>query len=135
MNQTNRKYINTQRWLLHYFSQIAPLFVQGQIRFRTDSKGVKIQYSQSKFDGGVGVETTFPYKTATTKDKRDTVWLVQDFVINCYYEYEWNGYALKLKELARLVGVNNATMSQILQQYLDKCKWPLDYYGYNDAVL
>lgn len=48
-------------------------------------------------------ETIIPYKQADNEEKSETIWLVQDFIISCYYEFERDGNAMKLKDLASLV--------------------------------
>ena len=120
MKVNNEKYTHTQRRILNYFSSARNLFKKGNIRFKTGTKGIELSYHQSNFQWGVQAETIIPYKQADNEEKSETIWLVQDFIISCYYEFERDGRAMKLKDLACLVWTNSSTLNEKLGNIIKK---------------
>lgn len=120
MKASNDKYTHHQRWILNYFSAVRPLFVKGTIRFRSEKKGIMLTYHQAELQGGVVAEAQIPYRYDTNEDKRGTVRLVQDFIISCYYEFEWDKKPMKLKDLCLLTGLQKSAISEQIEKTLKK---------------
>lgn len=120
MKASNDKYTHHQRWILNYFSAVRPLFVKGTIRFRSEKKGIMLTYHQAELQGGVVAEAQIPYRSDTNEDKRGTVRLVQDFIISCYYEFEWDKKPMKLKDLCLLTGLQKSAISEQIEKTLKK---------------
>lgn len=120
MKASNDKYTHHQRWILNYFSAVRPLFVKGTIRFRSEKKGIMLTYHQAELQGGVVAEAQIPYRSDTNEDKRGTVRLVQDFIISCYYEFEWDKKPMKLKDLCLLTGLQKSALGEQIEKILKK---------------
>lgn len=115
-----RTHINTQRWVLHYYAEIAPFFRKGQLKFKSNDKCVSLSYTQANLNGGsVVMEVSIPYNN---KKQRDIARIIQDFVLSVYYEHERDGNRMKLKDIARLMGVTPSTMNQSINASLHKLK-------------
>ena len=129
MKVSNEKQTHTQRWILNYFSVARTLFKKGNIRFKSSSKGIELSYHQANLQWGVQAETLIPYKQTNREQKEETIRLVQDFIISCYYEFERDRKSMKLKDLACLVGCTSpalnekigAVIKKIQQQFIPKC--------------
>lgn len=120
MKTSNDKYTHHQRWILNYFSAVRPLFVKGTIRFRGEKKGIMLTYHQAELQGGVVAEAQIPYRSDTNEEKRGTVRLVQDFIISCYYEFEWDKKPMKLKDLCLLTGLQKSALGEQIEKILKK---------------
>lgn len=120
MKASNDKYTHHQRWILNYFSAVRPLFVKGTIRFRSEKKGIMLTYHQAELQGGVVAEAQIPYRSDTNEEKRGTVRLVQDFIISCYYEFEWDKKPMKLKDLCLLTGLQKSALGEQIEKILKK---------------
>lgn len=128
MKVSNEKQTHTQRWILNYFSVARTLFKKGNIRFKSSSKGIELSYHQANLQWGVQAETLIPYKQTNREQKEETIRLVQDFIISCYYEFERDRKAMKLKDLACLVGCTSPALNEkiggvikkIQQQFIPK---------------
>lgn len=120
MKTSNDKYTHHQRWILNYFSAVRPLFVKGTIRFRSEKKGIMLTYHQAELQGGVVAEAQIPYRSDTNEEKRGTVRLVQDFIISCYYEFEWDKKPMKLKDLCLLTGLQKSALGEQIEKILKK---------------
>lgn len=120
MKASNDKYTHHQRWILNYFSAVRPLFVKGTIRFRSEKKGIMLTYHQAELQGGVVAEAMIPYRSDTNEEKRWTVRLVQDFIISCYYEFEWDKKPMKLKDLCLLTGLQKSALGEQIEKILKK---------------
>lgn len=120
MKASNDKYTHHQRWILNYFSAVRPLFVKGTIRFRSEKKGIMLTYHQAELQGGIVAEAMIPYRSDTNEEKRGTVRLVQDFIISCYYEFEWDKKPMKLKDLCLLTGLQKSALGEQIEKILKK---------------
>lgn len=129
MKVSNEKQTHTQRRILNYFSVARTLFKKWNIRFKSSSKGIELSYHQANLQWGVQAETLIPYKQTNREQKEETIRLVQDFIISCYYEFERDKKAMKLKDLACLVGCTSPALNEkiggvikkIQQQFIPKC--------------
>lgn len=47
---------------------------------------------------------------------------MQDFCLDCFFNFEWEGKALNSKELAQILGVNDDASRQMLSKIYKKLK-------------
>lgn len=79
-----------------------------------------LTYHQAELQGGVVAEAQIPYRSDTNEEKRGTVRLVQDFIISCYYEFEWDKKPMKLKDLCLLTGLQKSALGEQIEKILKK---------------
>lgn len=56
----------------------------------------------------------------TTQGREETMYLVEEFVINCYYNHEWNGMPLQTTVLSKLLNISEKSASNVIGTIRDK---------------
>lgn len=116
-----------QRFALEYFSRVNYLFEHGKIWFDIqllwEDEGevktiwedgsplwfIKIWYIDKKDankEDSPDFQLTIPINVDDRRAKDELVYLVQDFVMNCYFDNEYDSIKLQLKDMAILLGVD-----------------------------
>lgn len=112
-------YIRTERFLLWYASSISAstLFKKWKIRFSITPTKVVLNYiiwNQIEFSS----EIKFCVKNRNDMD--DIMYRTQDFVLNVFMNYEWQGKAMKLKEIGVLLWIKPQSVETIINWIIEK---------------
>ncbi len=119
------KYLDIQRYLLNYFAGVRFVFKKWNFRFSISEKKINIIYFQDRESilncgEDINITASFSYSKISKQWKRELVYNIQDFVISCFYNYEWDGRKVKLKVLSCLMGVSMENVRLVIEKVLNE---------------
>lgn len=120
MTASNDRLEHTERWLLSYISTVRPLFKKWNLKFKIQNSSIVVNYQHNNWLWVLEVDRTIRINLISNKDKKDFIFNITDFVINCYYEFEWDKQPMKLKNLAALCWVKISAMDEKIKTILSK---------------
>ena len=120
---TYQHLLDTQRYLTGLLEGLqSDVFKRGSISGSIDADSVTLTYHQ-----GHALTITVPYLIQKRRDKDEFMYLVQDFLLNCYYSREYDVLeepVVKFFKLAKLLGVDfrsiGAEAKEIERKFMEK---------------
>lgn len=107
------------QWVLKYFYQydVKSLFIKGCMSYWVVNDTIKIEYK--KADWSV-IFFEFVVVLLNRRRSDELRILVQDFVVDTFFLYEWEWQPLKSSEIATLFGVTSPSIDRILRTAKEK---------------
>lgn len=109
------------QWVLKYFYQhdVKDLFKHGVLSYGVVEDTVRIDYIQDGWS-----KHYMEFKVALWNRRRadELRMLVQDFVVDTYFLYEWDGGPVENIVMGRLFGVTPQDINNIVRKIKDKIK-------------
>lgn len=101
----------TNRFVLSLFANINSVMKQGKVGYHVDPKNLLINYSDSTWNNICSIK--LPLDIQNRQDFDETKYCIQDFLLECFYNYEYPFIEegnVTLKMLALILGVDFRTV-------------------------
>lgn len=99
--------------VMNYLSQAKTVFQKGKIRFSVLNGVMQVTYHHQE---------SITISQSIQGNKAEIFRQMQDFCLDCFFNFEWDGTSLTSKELAQVLGVNDDASRQMLSKIYSKLK-------------
>jgi len=100
--------------LMNYLIKSRSIFVQGTVRFSVEDDQLFLSYTHNVHN--------IVIKKSVEWTKLEILRQIQDFCLDCYFDFEWDGKSLNLKDLSLLFGTSEGYVKIILNRIYKKLK-------------
>lgn len=112
-----------QRVLKYFYEhKVKDIFKNGSLSYGVEWDSIKIYYN-----GEVNTFLDFKIQLGDRRWSEEMRWLVQDFIIDLYFEYERDGRRMRNKDIALLFGISDEAMMMIINRIKKKMKKKYSY--------
>lgn len=110
-----RNEIVLNRYLFNTFSVINTLMHKGRFMYRLYwGNSVTVKYSNDEYENSINIIV----KIETRRGKDEMIYLIQDFILLHFFEYERNGQPMKFVDMAKLMWVTNKATTKEVEALL-----------------
>lgn len=99
---------------MNYLAHTKSVFQKGKIRFSVLNGVMQVGYHHH--------QEAITISQTIQGNKAEVFRQMQDFCLDCFFNFEWEGKALNSKELAQILGVNDDASRQMIGRIYSKIK-------------
>ncbi|MBB1578552.1 MAG: hypothetical protein HG424_001010 [candidate division SR1 bacterium] len=104
----------TLAYIIRYLQKSKSSFINGTVRFASEDNKMQISYTHNL--------QNLVIKKTISGTRTDMLHQIQDFCIDCYFDFEWTGQALTPLMLADLFGTTEGYARVVLNRIYKKLK-------------
>lgn len=121
MNHEDKDLCSMNRYLFEYISKLKGVFIKWFVRYNAIGSMIELQYMlHSSIFEKVELSVRIRNDFSSVQAREETMYIVTDFVLNCYYYHERNNHPLQTTILAKILNVEEKTVSSIIDKIKKK---------------
>ena len=100
--------------VMNYIERSKSVFCNGKMRFSSCDGIMTISYHHNQ--NPINISKTLQ------GDRNEIIGQMQDFFLDCFFDFEWSGEEINATTLAKILWVNEDAMRQLLSRIYKKIK-------------